>query len=64
VKGVEGDGGGVWRGMGEVCGGGWGCLGCRDDSGVSLFGWLGSRLANLSRKQAGIVKYEAGRIAG
>jgi hypothetical protein len=47
----DGDGEGVWRGI-------WGSLvklaveiGCIDDSGVSQFGWLGSRLALLTRKQ-------------
>ena len=38
--------------------------GCIDEPGVSQFGWLGSRLSKLSRKQAGIAYQEAGRIAG
>ena len=54
-------GGGGWgRGLGMDAGEGAGesslaiKKGCIADSGIGLYRWLGSRLANLSRKQAGI----------
>ena len=54
-------GGGGWgRGLGMDAGEGAGesslaiKKGCIADSGIGLYRWLGSRLAKLSRKQAGI----------